>query len=65
MIQLIFEAFSDTENWIVEDDPSSLTTEEVEIFRRDLSTMTIQDTLNEGNGRFDLSLCVMIIMFID
>jgi hypothetical protein len=37
----------------------------VEIFRRDLSNITIQDTLNEGNGRFDLSLCVMIIMFID
>jgi hypothetical protein len=30
-----------------------LTTEEVEIFHRDLSTMTIQDTLNQGNGRFD------------
>jgi hypothetical protein len=30
-----------------------LTTEKVEIFHRNLSTMTIQDTLNEGNGRFD------------
>jgi hypothetical protein len=30
-----------------------LTIEEVEIFHHDLSTMTIQDTLNEGNGRFD------------
>jgi hypothetical protein len=30
-----------------------LTIEEVEIFHHDLSTMTIQDTLNEGNGIFD------------
>ena len=38
---------------VVEDNSSSLTTEEVEIFHRDLSTITIQDTLNEGNIRFD------------
>jgi hypothetical protein len=48
-----FEAFSNTENWVIKDNPSSLTTKEVEIFHRDLSTMTIQDTLNEGNRRFD------------
>ena len=47
------KAFSNTENWIVKDNTSSLTTEEVEIFHRDLSTMTIQDTLNQSNGRFD------------
>jgi hypothetical protein len=39
---------------VVEDNSSSLTTEEVEIFHRDLSTITIQDTLNEGNIRFYL-----------
>nr|XP_034894178.1 uncharacterized protein LOC118033342 [Populus alba] len=33
------------ENWVVEDDPSMLTTEEVESFHQALSTMTIQDTL--------------------
>jgi len=38
---------------MAEDNPSSLTTKKVEIFQHDLSTMTIQDTLNEGNGRFD------------
>jgi len=42
IIQLILRHFPDTGNWIV-----------VEIYHRDLSTMTIQDTLNEGNGRFD------------
>ena len=31
-----------------------MTTKKLNIFQRDLSTMTIQDTLNEGNGRFDL-----------
>jgi hypothetical protein len=45
--------FLDTGNWIVEDNPSSLTTEKIEIYHSDLSTMTIQDTLNECNGRFD------------
>jgi hypothetical protein len=53
IIQLILRHFPDTGNWIVEDNQSSLTTEKVEIYHRDLSTMTIQDTLNEGNGRFD------------
>ena len=53
IIQLILRHFPDTGNWIAEDNPSSFTTEKVEIYHRDLSTMTIQDTLNEGNGRFD------------
>ena len=43
------ETIFDTENWVVEDDPSMLTTEEVESFHQALSTMTIQDTLVDGN----------------
>ena len=43
------ETIFDMENWVVEDGPSLLTTEEVEIFHQALSTMTIQDTLVDGN----------------
>jgi len=38
IIQLILRHFPDTGNWIVEDNPSSLTTEKIEIYHRDLST---------------------------
>jgi len=43
------ETICDIENWVVEDDPSILITEEVESFHQALSTMTIQDTLDDGN----------------
>ena len=43
------ETICDIENWVVEDDPSILTTEEAESFHQALSTMTIQDTLDDGN----------------
>jgi hypothetical protein len=33
----------------IQDDPSILTTEKAEIFYQALSTMTIQDTLDDGN----------------
>ena len=43
------EIICDIENWVVEDDPSILTTEEAESFHQALSTMTIQDTLDDDN----------------
>ena len=43
------ETIFDIENWVGEDDPSILTTEEVESFHQALSTMTLQDTLDDGN----------------
>jgi hypothetical protein len=39
----------DIENWVVEDDPSILTTEEAKSFHQALSTMTVQDTLDDDN----------------
>jgi hypothetical protein len=44
-----FETTCDIENWIIEDDPSFLTTEEAESFHQAISTMTIQDTLDDDN----------------
>jgi hypothetical protein len=44
-VEIIF----DIENWVVEDDPSILTTKEVESFHQAVSTMTIQDTLDDDN----------------
>jgi len=44
-----FDTICDIENWIVEDDPSILTTEETESFQQALSTMIIQETLDDGN----------------
>ena len=49
MIQLMFRQFVTLKNWVVEDDPSILTAEEAESFHQALSTMTIQDTLDDGN----------------
>jgi len=49
MIQLMLRQICDIENWVVEDDPSILTTEEAESFHQALSTMTIQNTLDDGN----------------
>jgi hypothetical protein len=43
------ETICDIETWVVEDDPSILTTEEAESFHQALSTMTKQDTLDDGN----------------
>ena len=43
------EIICDIENWVVEDDPSILTAEEAESFHQALSTMTMQDTLDDGN----------------
>ena len=43
------ETICDIENWIVEDDLLIFTTEEVESFHQSLSTMTIQDTLDDDN----------------
>ena len=43
------EIICDIENWVVEDDSSILTTEEAESFHQALSTMTIQDALDDGN----------------
>jgi hypothetical protein len=43
------EKIFDIENWVIKDDPSNLTTEEVESFHQALSTITIQDTLDDGN----------------
>ena len=44
-----FETICDIENWVVEDDPSILTAEEAESFHQALSTMIIQDTLDDCN----------------
>jgi hypothetical protein len=44
-----FETICDIENWVVEDDSSIFTTEEAESFHQGLSTMTIQDTLDDCN----------------
>ena len=41
------ETICNIENWVVEDDPSILTTEEAESFHQALSIMTIQDTLDD------------------
>ena len=43
------ETICDIENWVIEDEPSILTIEEAESFHQALSTMTIQDTLDDGN----------------
>jgi hypothetical protein len=44
-----YDPICDIENWVVEDDSSILTTEEAESFHQALSTMIIQDTLDDCN----------------
>ena len=47
--QINFVIFYNTENGVVEDNPSTLSTEKVNIFHRDLSIMTIKNTFNDSN----------------
>ena len=42
-----FEAFHENANWVLEDEPTNLTMEELETFQNELAACTIQDNEND------------------
>ncbi|KAK4594487.1 hypothetical protein RGQ29_018245, partial [Quercus rubra] len=42
-----FEVFHENTNWVLEDEPTNLTMEELETFQNELAACTIQDNQND------------------